>query len=166
MASPIEEEEFKQQGLNSKYNYNNITKRQPKKKLKKEYPPTIPSWRSKFPGDLPWSLSRHYVDGRLILKEQSMDYYEYIETKREKGRLVLNLLVLKNNIKWHDDNDTIQDEITYDDTIDRGEEKKVIQEEIPRDFMKINGEENNISNIKNFSNEDGMISNPSLLVVA
>ncbi|XP_060168846.1 uncharacterized protein LOC132599504 [Lycium barbarum] len=165
-----EEEEILQQYHTRKSNCHNIRKKQPKKYMKKEYPPTIPSWRGKLPGDLPWSLSRHYVDGRLILKEKGLEYYEYLESKQKNGRLVLNLLVLENNMKCSFD-DTIEAEITHDDTIDRVEEKTMIQEEIQRDFMTINGDigtkrEENISNIGNFANEEGMASNSSLLVAA
>ncbi|OIT30181.1 hypothetical protein A4A49_54803 [Nicotiana attenuata] len=142
------------------------------KKVKKEYPPAIPSWRGKLPGDVPWSLSRHYVDGRLILREESMEYYEYLEATRENGRLVLNLLVLKGNIKCYQRKDTNgghysinneDHEITQDDIVDRGKRKILIQEDIQRDLMINENRKENISKI--FPNEDGMTSSSSLLDV-
>nr|XP_009775291.1 PREDICTED: uncharacterized protein LOC104225224 [Nicotiana sylvestris] len=141
------------------------------KNVKKEYPPAIPSWRGKLPGDVPWSLSRHYVDGRLILREESMEYYEYLEATRENGRLLLNLLVLKGDIKCHQHKDmngnhsinNEDHEITQDDIIDRGKKKILIQEDIQRDLMINESREENISKI--FPNKDGMTSSSSLLDV-
>ncbi|CAN4120165.1 unnamed protein product [Withania somnifera] len=118
MASTSELEELEQQWHNQKTNNNIVKTRKQPKNVKKEYPPPIPSWRGKLPSDVPWSLSRHYVDERLILKEESMEYYEYLEATRDNGRLD-------------------EDEITHDVTINPGEKKKRIQQE---DSKMIDGE--------------------------
>ncbi|KAK4709401.1 hypothetical protein R3W88_030326 [Solanum pinnatisectum] len=142
MASLSELEEYEQQYRNRKPKNNIPKKGKQPKNTKKEYPPPIPSWRGTLPRDVPWSLSRHNVDGRLILKEETMEYYEYLEATRENGRLVLKLIVLKGYKKCHDQNDfddTIhEDEITRDETINRREKKKRIQEEAQKESKMIN----------------------------
>lgn len=142
-ASPSELEEYEQQ-YHNKLPQNNIPKKEKQpKNTKKEYPPPIPSQRGTLPRDVPWSLSRHNVDGRLILKDETMEYYEYLEATRENGRLVLKLIVFKGNILCHDqkdfDDDTIHaDEITRDETINRREKKKRIQKEAKKESKMIN----------------------------
>ncbi|KAK2978573.1 hypothetical protein RJ640_006692 [Escallonia rubra] len=68
---------------------------------KKEYPPPIPllAQTENLPSRMPWILTRHYVDGRLILKEARLKHHEYFETTRENGRLILKLIPLDDRIQ-------------------------------------------------------------------
>ncbi|KAM3303208.1 hypothetical protein P3S67_014238 [Capsicum chacoense] len=98
MLSTNELEEYEEQYRNRKSNINiiDVPKRITQStNVKKEYPPPIPSWRGKLIGDVPRSLSRHNVDGKLILKYERTEYSEYLEATRENGRLVIKLIVLK-----------------------------------------------------------------------
>ncbi|KAL2534245.1 Uncharacterized protein Adt_07596 [Abeliophyllum distichum] len=52
---------------------------------KKDYPPPISSRKPGF------DLSRNYFDDRLILRHETLKSYEYFESIREDGRLILNL---------------------------------------------------------------------------
>lgn len=63
---------------------------------KRDYPPPIPSLALPPPmGNLsiqePCSLSTTYCDDRLILRQEIVKSYEYFESIRENGRLMLNL---------------------------------------------------------------------------
>lgn len=145
MASASDLEDYELQYRNKKSKNDIVKKEKQPKNLKKEYPPPIPSWRGKFPRDVPLDLSRHVVDESLILKEKCMEYYEYLEATREGGRLVLKLIVVKSNVKCHEkydiNDDTIhEDEVICDATINQREKKKRIQEEIKKDFEMVNGE--------------------------
>ncbi|KAK3012144.1 hypothetical protein RJ639_012143 [Escallonia herrerae] len=68
---------------------------------KKEYPPPIPllAQTGNLPSRMPWILTRHYIDGRLILKEARLKHHEYFEPTRENGRLILKLIPIDNRIE-------------------------------------------------------------------
>lgn len=76
-------------------------KRNQQIETKREFPPPIPSLArtENLTGRMPWIFNRHYVDGRLVLSEQRVKYYEYFETQRENGRLMLNLVPLDDTIR-------------------------------------------------------------------
>ncbi|KAM3251473.1 hypothetical protein P3L10_005543 [Capsicum annuum] len=98
MLSTNELEEYEEQYRNRKSNINiiDVPKRITQStNVKKEYPPPIPSWRGKLIGDVPRSLSRHNVDGKLILTYERTEYSEYLEATRDNGRLVIKLIVLE-----------------------------------------------------------------------
>ncbi|XP_057469071.1 uncharacterized protein LOC130758248 [Actinidia eriantha] len=83
---------------------NNINQRKRNKgigtKREKNYPPPIHSLARTgyLTGRMPWILSRRYVNGRLILREERVNRYEYFEVHRENGRLRLNLIPLDDTI--------------------------------------------------------------------
>ncbi|KAL6179802.1 hypothetical protein ACLB2K_046473 [Fragaria x ananassa] len=47
---------------------------------------------------MPWNLTRHYFNGRLVLQEEKAQHHEYFEAERDNGRLVLKLMPLDNTI--------------------------------------------------------------------
>ncbi|KAG2709234.1 hypothetical protein I3760_05G228900 [Carya illinoinensis] len=60
------------------------------------YPPPIPllAQTGNLPGRMPWVLTRHYGDGKLIIEVERVKHHEYLEAHRENGRLILNLVPL------------------------------------------------------------------------
>ncbi|XP_025012162.1 uncharacterized protein LOC112533938 isoform X1 [Ricinus communis] len=88
---------------------------------RKRYPPTIPllARTGNLPSHTPWILTRHYFNGRLILREERLEHHEYFESYRENGRLILKLIRIP------------FDDIAYDDEEEELElqELELIQEE-------------------------------------
>ncbi|KAK9270858.1 hypothetical protein L1049_026444 [Liquidambar formosana] len=117
------------------YKFSGSKRNQPCK-TKKEYPPPIPllARTGNLPGHMPWVLTRHYVDGRLILKEKRVKHHEYFEAHRENGRLVLYLVPMddtvrcchadceKNKNMEIEDLDFIEEENELDENTEDGEE--------------------------------------------
>lgn len=66
-------------------------------KKERPYPPPMPllAQTGNLAGRMPWILTRHYVDGRLILKRQRVQRHEYFQARRENGRLILNLVTME-----------------------------------------------------------------------
>ncbi|KAA8538031.1 hypothetical protein F0562_027389 [Nyssa sinensis] len=65
--------------------------------IKREYPPPIASLAR-----VPRVLTRNCINGRLILRQDRVQRYEYMEAKRENGRLLLNIIPVYNE---NDDED-------------------------------------------------------------
>ncbi|XAR62195.1 hypothetical protein NMG60_11016859 [Bertholletia excelsa] len=80
------------EGSGRKKPYSRIHKKQDVSFRKKEYPPPMPL--------LPWTLTREYTDGRLILRKRSTNH-EYLASHRENGRLVMKLVALEDNFMLH-----------------------------------------------------------------
>ncbi|KAG6602048.1 hypothetical protein SDJN02_06792, partial [Cucurbita argyrosperma subsp. argyrosperma] len=60
-----------------------------------EYPPPIQLLvrTENLASQMPWVLKRHYTDdGRLILTEERLKYYEFFRAHRSNGRLMLQLV--------------------------------------------------------------------------
>ncbi|CAK7347086.1 unnamed protein product [Dovyalis caffra] len=97
MNSNIEEEIGRREILEA---YHNQGKRKQRYAMRKEYPPPIPSLARtrNLPGHMPWILTRHYIDGKLVLIEERVKHHEYFEAHRENGRLVLNLVPVDDKV--------------------------------------------------------------------
>ncbi|KAF9682558.1 hypothetical protein SADUNF_Sadunf05G0121400 [Salix dunnii] len=97
MNPNIEEETAQMEKLES-YRYQH--KRKPRYATRKKYPPPIPllARTGNLPGHMPWILTRHYIDGKLVLVEERVKHHEYLEAHRENGRLVLNIVPLDDEI--------------------------------------------------------------------
>ena len=93
-------------GICNKWN----SQRQRVAKEERHYPPPIPllAQTGNLVGRMPWILTRHYVDGRLILRRQRVQHHEYFQTLRENGRLILNLVTMEC------DDDDEEEEEEYD----------------------------------------------------
>ncbi|KAB1205444.1 hypothetical protein CJ030_MR7G010615 [Morella rubra] len=65
--------------------------------MTRDYPPPISLLvqTGNLRGRMPWVLARCYVDGKLILKFERSKHNEHLESHRENGRLVLNLVKLE-----------------------------------------------------------------------
>ncbi|GFZ10009.1 hypothetical protein Acr_21g0006080 [Actinidia rufa] len=122
---------------------NNINQRKRNKgigtKREKNYPPPIHSLARTgyLTGRMPWVLSRRYVNGRLILREERVNRYEYFEVHRENGRLRLNLIPLDDTIPSccpvEEENEDVDEhvEVKNDgDRNDRGDERNKKQDEV------------------------------------
>ncbi|GFY85796.1 hypothetical protein Acr_04g0005340 [Actinidia rufa] len=122
---------------------NNLNQRQRNKrigtKMGKNYPPPIPSLARTgyLTGRMPWVLTRRYVNGRLILKEERVNRYKYFEVHRENGRLRLNLIPLDNTIRCccpvEEKNEDIDEHVEVDndgERNDRDDEQKKKQDEV------------------------------------
>ncbi|XP_022992860.1 uncharacterized protein LOC111489065 [Cucurbita maxima] len=61
---------------------------------KKQFPPPIPSLATQAGQQTrsPWILTRYYSDRRLILKLERVGNHQSMESHRENGRLILNLV--------------------------------------------------------------------------
>lgn len=88
-----------------------------KVKIEREYPPPIPGLAKteNVPSSqMPWVMKRYHTsDGRLIIKEEKVKRFEYFETYRTDGRLMLNLVPLNDGVCDSDDDD--------DDDVDGGD---------------------------------------------
>lgn len=63
--------------------------------VKREYPAPIPPLAyGNLRARMPYVLTRHYGDGKLVLRVERVKHHGYFEARRENGRLVLNLLTL------------------------------------------------------------------------
>lgn len=62
--------------------------------LKKEFPPPIPFLEALAGHRIrpPWILTRNCIDGRLILNLERVRHHQSLESHRENGRLILNLV--------------------------------------------------------------------------
>ncbi|KAM5575846.1 hypothetical protein ABKV19_014673 [Rosa sericea] len=69
-------------------------------RVKREFPPPIPllAQTVNLQCRMPWNLTRHYSNGRLVLKGEKAQYHEYFEAERDSGHLVLKLVPLDNTI--------------------------------------------------------------------
>ncbi|KAI5654744.1 hypothetical protein M9H77_31931 [Catharanthus roseus] len=72
-----------------------------KKKQELQIPPPITLLQGRegdnYSGPLPWSLTREYTDdGRLILRESTVQYFEYLQATRSDGRLRIDLVAVDN----------------------------------------------------------------------
>ncbi|XP_004238512.2 uncharacterized protein [Solanum lycopersicum] len=97
-----------------------------KVKIEREYPPPIPGLvkTENVPSSqMPWVMKRYHTsDGRLIIKEEKVKRFEYFETHRTEGRLMLNLIPLNDDAgDSDDDNDAAADggDVVEKDEIDR-----------------------------------------------
>ncbi|XP_016902558.2 uncharacterized protein LOC103499299 [Cucumis melo] len=66
--------------------------------LKKQYPPPIPFIATQAAGNRPrspWILTRYYSNRRLILKLERVTQHQSLESRRENGRLILNLVPIE-----------------------------------------------------------------------
>ena len=124
MNSNIEEETAQMEKLES-YRYQH--KRKQLHATRKKYPPPIPllARTGNLPGHMPWILTRHYIDGKLVLVEERLKHHEYLEAHRENGRLVLNIVPL-------------DDEITCSHFVSRNEEENELQDV---DFLEKNSDQ-------------------------
>lgn len=88
-----------------------------KVKIEREYPPPIPGLaktENVQSSQMPWVMKRYHTsDGRLIIKEEKVKRFEYFETYRTDGRLMLNLVPLNDDVCDSDDDD--------DDDVDGGD---------------------------------------------
>ncbi|KAG6776032.1 hypothetical protein NC652_014132 [Populus alba x Populus x berolinensis] len=116
MNANIEEEtaQMKKLSLESCHNQD---KRKQRYATRKKYPPPLPllARTGNLPGHMPWILTRHYIDGRLVLVEERVKNREYFEAQRENGRLVLNIVPL-------------DDKITCSHFVSKNEEEKELQD--------------------------------------
>jgi hypothetical protein len=74
-----------------------ITKNMEKQRfaVKRDYPPPIPPLAyGNLRARMPYVLTRHYGDGKLVLRVERVKHHGYFEARRKNGRLVLNLLTL------------------------------------------------------------------------
>ena len=74
-----------------------ITKAMEKQRfaVKRDYPPPIPPLAyGNLRARMPYVLTRHYGDGKLVLRVERVKHHGYFEARRENGRFVLNLLTL------------------------------------------------------------------------
>lgn len=69
-------------------------------RVKREFPPPIPllAQTGNLTCRMPWNLTRHYSNARLVLKGEKVQHHEYFEAERDNGRLVLKLVHLDNTI--------------------------------------------------------------------
>ena len=67
------------------------------KVIKREFPPPIPllAQTGSLQCRMPWNLTRHYSNGRLVLQREKAQHHEYFEAERDNGRLVLKLVPLE-----------------------------------------------------------------------
>ncbi|KAJ8772253.1 hypothetical protein K2173_027430 [Erythroxylum novogranatense] len=70
---------------------------------RKDYPPTLTILTKKD-----WALTRHYVDGRLLLIEETVKPDVYFEACRDNGRLILKHVTVENNISDEEDETELQ----------------------------------------------------------
>ncbi|KAL6962634.1 hypothetical protein U1Q18_037593 [Sarracenia purpurea var. burkii] len=70
-----------------------------KRESDNQYPPPLPSLArtGTLTGRMPSVLTRHYTNGRLILREEKVNHFEYFEARRENSRLLLKLIPLDQN---------------------------------------------------------------------
>ncbi|XP_024174707.1 uncharacterized protein LOC112180398 [Rosa chinensis] len=69
-------------------------------RVKREFPPPIPllAQTGNLQCRMPWNLTKHYSNGRLVLKGEKAQHHEYFEAERDSGRLVLKLVPLDSTI--------------------------------------------------------------------
>ncbi|KAL6176997.1 hypothetical protein ACLB2K_053629 [Fragaria x ananassa] len=69
-------------------------------RVKREFPPPIPflAQTGNLQCRMPWNLTRHYSNGRLVLQEEKAQHHDYFEAERDNGRLVLKLVPQDNTI--------------------------------------------------------------------
>ncbi|KAM0972236.1 hypothetical protein ACFX2H_019767 [Malus domestica] len=98
---------------------------------KKEYPPPIPLLvqTRNLTSRMPWSLTRHCYNGRLVLKGEKVKHQEYFEALRENGRLVINLVHLhdyhfNDDVKSEENEELEMEEgLQFSEEVDAGEIK-------------------------------------------
>ncbi|KAG6774178.1 hypothetical protein POTOM_021529 [Populus tomentosa] len=114
MNANIEEETAQMEKLGS---YHQQDKRKQRYATRKKYPPPLPllARTGNLPSHMPWILTRHYIDGRLVLVEERVKNREYFEAQRENGRLVLNIVPL-------------DDKITCSHFVSKNKEEKELQD--------------------------------------
>ncbi|KAJ9146382.1 hypothetical protein P3X46_028654 [Hevea brasiliensis] len=98
----ISEEETEARMEKQQPYHRNLSKRnQQRCEMRKKYPPPIPllARTGNLPGHMPWNLTRHYSNGRLILREERVKHHEYFEAYREDGRLILKLVPLDDTVR-------------------------------------------------------------------
>ncbi|XP_059285842.1 protein FANTASTIC FOUR 1-like [Lycium ferocissimum] len=116
---------------NTQYDGLKIKKRlqMKREKIDKEYPPPIPCLvhTENYPYSkikMPWVMKRYTEDGRLIIKEEKVKHYEYLEAHRSDGRLTLRLIPLNNEVlRTHDDDDDDDDDDSENELVE--DEKEV-----------------------------------------
>ncbi|KAJ6919916.1 hypothetical protein NC651_013756 [Populus alba x Populus x berolinensis] len=115
MNANIEEETAQMKKL-SLESYHNQDKRKQRYSTRKKYPPPLPllARTGNLPGHMPWILTRHYIDGRLVLVEERVKNREYFEAQRENGRLVLNIVPLDDKITYRV---AVEDEVTNEKSV-------------------------------------------------
>ncbi|KAJ0086351.1 hypothetical protein Patl1_08470 [Pistacia atlantica] len=125
-------------------------KRRQRCSMSREYPPPIPlqARTGNLPGHMPWVLTRHYTDGKLILKEERVMHHQYFEAYRENGRLILNLVFLDDTVTSNneelelEDLEFMKEEQEIDGYTHNGEEKPEEYEE------SVQADSNNMDNIR------------------
>ncbi len=91
-SSEYDKKEMEEQEAHSSELHVNYKTNQRCAMMTKNYPPPV--------RPLPWAFTRHYSDGKLILR---MKHHEYFEARRENGRLRLNLVHLEDTITCCED---------------------------------------------------------------
>ncbi|XP_041013526.1 uncharacterized protein LOC121256717 [Juglans microcarpa x Juglans regia] len=103
------------------------------------YPPPIPllAQTGNLPGRMPWVFTRHYGDGKLILKVERVKHHEYLEAHRENGRLILNLVPLDEYVESEKEINHDDQELELEDLHDHFEDKETDHEKIHDDQQEV-----------------------------
>ncbi|KAK4341415.1 hypothetical protein RND71_039916 [Anisodus tanguticus] len=103
-----------------------LKRKKKKEKIERKYPPPLPCLvrTENVPSSqMPWVMKRYYTsDGRLIIKEEKVKRFEYFETHRTDGRLMLNLVPL------NDDVSDSEDDVIETDGCDQGKVDRTVEE--------------------------------------
>ncbi|KAE8077359.1 hypothetical protein FH972_015930 [Carpinus fangiana] len=98
--------------------------------VKRDYPPPIPPLAyGNLRARMPYVLTRHYGDGKLVLRVGRVKHHGYFEARKENGRLVLNLLTLGDKCchgvcEDSEDREVLEDHLqTIHEDIEYSEEK-------------------------------------------
>ncbi|KAF4354558.1 hypothetical protein F8388_022280 [Cannabis sativa] len=124
----------KNENTNKNTNYNSRVK---KKKEHPCYPPPI-SMAPMVAGTrnlgstdaiiMPWVLTRHNEDGRLILKGHRVQHHRYLECHRHNGRLIVNLITINDdNLEENhvDDDDFKELEVEEEEVVEPVKKEEV-----------------------------------------
>ncbi|XP_031741733.1 uncharacterized protein LOC105435501 [Cucumis sativus] len=104
--------------------------------LKKQFPPPIPFIATQAAGNRPrspWVLTRYYSNRRLILKLERVTQHQSLESRRENGRLILNLVPIDERDQDHfqhlieekEGNEEIVESIDCDGGEDEGTDSEI-----------------------------------------
>ncbi|CAN4116330.1 unnamed protein product [Withania somnifera] len=99
----------------------------------REYPPPIPclvKTENVPSSQMPWVMKRYYTsDGRLIIKQEKIERFEYLEAHRTNGRLMLNLVPLNDEVFDYSDSSDDDDDDCEMDGCDQGKVDRTVAEE-------------------------------------
>lgn len=102
--------------------------------ITRDYPPPIPPLAyGNLTARMPYVLTRHYADGKLILQVERVKHHGYFEARRENGRLILNLLTLDGKCCHGvcEDNE----ELELEDDLQLVEDKEVSEEDERKEYQ-------------------------------